>query len=432
MNYPFENYNSAESFIETIETNPSGHYPFGTSMFWHSGIHIFCDSQKEFVPIINGKVVCYRISQNYKEVNLPSVLSNEELENNWSEYKIYYDEKTGKLKEGNSEKKYKISDCFVLLEHTIMIEKKEFTFYTLYMNLAPVCDNPNYNKLLKTDGAIHGNIINPKEEKFFLDKIGCPGKDKKNIYFDYVLLSEQSIEKFSSQNGIKMLWGINKNISFYQRTEQTQEIATSIRIPRRAYFTEKEYKDENFISFEYKITHINVYLAQNSIDKNNNLVELSDTTFADENQFIFKPTADLEFICSKVQNSLDNLKGKKVIIVDDLSKAKDNSLYVVDKKTFRYMKLKLIEPIIFWTIEKLKIISGNITDDQERKKYDKNPYLFNYILNNNIPDELKKKIENISESSTQGNDGKIYFKIMFNTAQNEKYYISEADKKKLF
>ena len=33
-----------------------------------------------------------------------------------------------------------------------MINKKSFNFYTLYMNLAPKCDNPNYGDLVKADG----------------------------------------------------------------------------------------------------------------------------------------------------------------------------------------------------------------------------------------------------------------------------------------
>lgn len=133
MNYPFETYSSIELFYERIESNPNGHYPFGQSMFWHSGVHIFADSQKEFKPIINGKVVCYRISQDYKEVTLPPVLSEEELTGDWSDYKECYDHKTGKIKNEDSDKKYKISDCFILLEHTITIEKKRIYFlYVIY------------------------------------------------------------------------------------------------------------------------------------------------------------------------------------------------------------------------------------------------------------------------------------------------------------
>ena len=87
MNYPFETYRNIDSFLEKIETNSRGHYPIGISSFWHSGIHVFSDSQKEFAPILNGAVVCYRISESYKQVKLPTSLSNEDLDNIWSEYK---------------------------------------------------------------------------------------------------------------------------------------------------------------------------------------------------------------------------------------------------------------------------------------------------------------------------------------------------------
>ncbi|MDE6068055.1 MAG: M23 family metallopeptidase [Treponemataceae bacterium] len=433
MKYPFDDYETAESFIEAIESNPNGHYPIGTSMFWHSGVHIFCDSQKEFEPLISGKVVCYRISEDYKHVELPASLGKEELEGRWSDYKEFYD-KEGRIRADCTNETYPISDCFILLEHTISINGDDFTFHTLYMNLAPACDNKNYKKPLIMDGAIHGNAINPAEESFFVDKIGLllPAKDKKQIYFDLVVLSKQSIEGFSSKDaGIKAFWGIKENTPFYQIKQREKVMAVKTTLPSWAYFTETKYQDGGSVSYEIRITHIHVYLPKSAIDETGKLEQLSEITFADRNQKIFEPSSDLEFICGKVQPILNKLKGRKVTVVDDISKISDEALYVVDKSDFRYIKLAFDEPVIFWTTEPIKsqYVKG-ISANQCVEKYEKNPCSFIYIMimKNDVPDELKKEVKDISEIATHGADGKNYYKVEFGIPQSEEYFVRESDR----
>ena len=433
MKYPFDDYETAESFIEAIESNPNGHYPIGTSMFWHSGVHIFCDSQKEFEPLISGKVVCYRISEDYKHVELPASLGKEELEGRWSDYKEFYD-KEGRIRADCTNETYPISDCFILLEHTISINGDDFTFHTLYMNLAPACDNKNYKKPLIMDGAIHGNAINPAEESFFVDKIGLllPAKDKKQIYFDLVVLSKQSIEGFSSKDaGIKAFWGIKENTTFYQIKQREKVMAVKTTLPSWAYFTETKYQDGGSVSYEIRITHIHVYLPKSAIDETGKLEQLSEITFADRNQKIFEPSSDLEFICGKVQPILNKLKGRKVTVVDDISKISDEALYVVDKSDFRYIKLAFDEPVIFWTTEPIKsqYVKG-ISANQCVEKYEKNPCSFIYIMimKNDVPDELKKEVKDISEIATHGADGKNYYKVEFGIPQSEEYFVRESDR----
>lgn len=416
MNYPFETYSSIELFYERIESNPNGHYPFGQSMFWHSGVHIFADSQKEFKPIINGKVVCYRISQDYKEVTLPPVLSEEELTGDWSDYKECYDHKTGKIKNEDSDKKYKISDCFILLEHTITIEKKEFTFYTLYMNLAPACENPNYDKSLKTDGVIHGHSINSGEEDFFIDKIGMPAKNKKDLYFDFAVLSSKSLKDFSSQNGKKLFWAPKKGIQLYQRGETSNNAPTEIKIPKWAYFEEIKHQEENLISYEIKITHIHVYLKKDSINDKNELIKPDGITFSDPNLKVYNPSKDLEFICNKVQSKLNNLKGKKVDVI------KEKKIDAI------YLKLKFDEEITFWTKEPLKTCKIGITDINLVKKYDKNPNLFNYTKIENFSEDIIQNIKDVLDTPILGNNGNKYYEVILRNSMNYKIYTVENDK----
>ena len=418
MKYPFDSYETAESFIERIETNSNGHYPFGTSMFWHSGIHVYCESQKEFEPILDGKVVCYRISSDYKNVKIPVHLDKMELQGKWSDYKDFYDERTGKVMAEYKDQTYKISDSFMLLEHSIMINKKSFNFYTLYMNLAPKCDNPNYGDLVKADGLIHGHVINPNEKDFFIDKIGLPAKDKKDIYFDFVLLSDKSIKDFSSSSGQKLFWHISKNATFYQRIEQVQGTSQLITLPRRAYFTEKEYKNGNSVSYEITITSVNVYLPKDATDTNKKLKKISGITFADGNQKIFEPTEDLEFICNKVQSALNKLK--------------ESTVDVIEGTGFRYIKLKILPSITFWTKSSLKTKEKNVTDDQTVEKFYSNPYLIKYDMKSDISDEIKKNIKDISEKTYSASNGDSYYKVIFNNELSEDLFITEKDKNECF
>lgn len=422
MKYPFGDYETAESFIEAIESNPSGHYPIGTSMFWHSGVHIFCDSQKEFEPLISGKVVCYRISEDYKHVELPASLGKEELEGRWSDYKEFYD-KEGRIRADCTNETYPISDCFILLKHAVSINGDDFTFHTLYMNLAPACDNKNYKKPLIMDGAIHGNAINPAEESFFVDKIGLllPAKDKKQIYFDLVVLSKQSIEGFSSKDaGIKAFWGIAKTTGFYTQKQPFQEDKPiKIFIPNWTEFDCEEYTDDERKAYKITLKSFNVYFGDANAVKNRKLTDTSRLTFSRgssngrNNEDIWNPTEEKKYISDIVRNEVIALKGKEVD-------------YHASEK-FWYIKVKLRQPVTVWTREK-------VTNDDIKSKnsfvidgYKENPLRYRYE-EADCPEYIKSMVSDISETPLPGVDGKNYYEVIFSKSIPEKYYLSEYGK----
>lgn len=343
MNYPFQTYRNFETFLEKIETNPSGHYPIGTSSFWHSGIHIFSNSQEEFSPILNGAVVCYRISDSYKQIKLPATLSQDDLNSVWSEYKNLYEEgKKCKLKSENSNKTYPISDCFILLKHEVTIEKKNFTFYTLYVNIAPKCDYSGYNESFIIDGKIHGSAINATDKEFFIDKIGKPAKNKKEVYFDYILLSEENIKNYTSNNGIKEFWTIDKNTKFYTRTKGESKIPENIFIPKWTEIESEEYVDGDEKVYKITIKSVQVYLSNNIQVQNQILKDISSLTFSRGAPLedILNPPDDKKKISNLIKNEVSSLLGKKV--------------EYYDRGAFRYIKLYPKTNIIFWTKKKYK------------------------------------------------------------------------------
>lgn len=420
MKYPFKNYKNPERFLEEIEANAGGHYPFGISSFWHSGIHIYSSSQKEFSPIINGSVICYRISESYKQVQLPQILSKDDLNNAWSEYIDLYEKGNKcKLKSENNNKTYPISDCFILLQHEVTIDKKKFIFYTLYANLAPKCDYSEYNENLIIDGKIHGSAINTNDKEFFVDIIGKPAKNKKEIYFDYILLSKESLNKFSSKNGIKDFWNIDKNTKFYTRTKSSTEAPDKNYIPKWTEINSEEYIDGDEKVYKNTIKYVQVYLNSSQV-KNNILKDISSLTFsrgsASEN--ILEPTDNQKYIFDLIKNEVTLLKDKEVDYYP--------------RSTFQYIKVSPKQPIIFWTKKKITTIELQGEAPLYVDKYDSNPLQYKYQLQNNVPDEIKNKVQNVSNIKLQGSDNQTYYQLMFSDIIDEEYYINETEKNRCF
>lgn len=420
MKYPFKNYKNPERFLEEIEANPSGHYPIGISSFWHSGIHIYSSTQKEFSPILNGSVVCYRISESYKQVQLPQVLSKDDLNDSWSEYKDLYEKgNTCKIKSENNSKTYSISDCFIMLQHEVTLDKKKYIFYTLYTNLAPKCDYPEYNKNFIIDGKIHGSAINTSEKEFLIDIIGKPAKKKKEIYFDYILLSNENLKTFSSKNGIKDFWNIDKNTKFYTRTKSSTETPEKIFIPKWTEIDSEEFTDGDEKAYKITIKSVQVYLNSSQV-KNNILKDISSLTFSrgSDLENILAPTNNQKFISELIKQEVFALKDKKVDYQP--------------RETFQYIKVYPKQPIIFWTKEKITTIELQGKDPLYKYKYNSNPLQYKYQLQNNIPEEIKKNVINISDTKLQGSDNQNYYQLIFNDNIDEEYYINEVDKNRSY
>ena len=240
----------------------------GKGVLWHSGIHINSTEAKEFSPIQNGKVILYRLSNNYQSVDLPKVISKEKFLTNETYYSDFYicsskNKEEYELKEKGA-KEY-VSDCFVMLKHELNIDAltpSSFVFYTLYMNLEPTADLYSDTKF-HIDGKIH---FLSDEERFSPDIIGKPGLDKKNRYLDYVLILEKDLKSYSSvKSKNKMLFhGINAKTTLYNRSlvKPINEILSeTLFIPRHTHFCVEEYsKDGENLAKLISIKSFRVYL----------------------------------------------------------------------------------------------------------------------------------------------------------------------------
>lgn len=68
MNFPFD-IKSLDEMYKNSESGNGGYFPLGKGVLWHSGIHINSNNKETFSPILDGKVVLYRISKEYQKVS---------------------------------------------------------------------------------------------------------------------------------------------------------------------------------------------------------------------------------------------------------------------------------------------------------------------------------------------------------------------------
>ena len=124
MTFPFDIKNINDLY-KNSESGHDGFYPLGKGVLWHSGIHINSTKKEMFSPILNGKVVLYRLSKDYKKISLPEVISKDKYSSNENYFKDLYkiSEENNKeylLKDKNS--KESVSDCFIMLKHELNID----------------------------------------------------------------------------------------------------------------------------------------------------------------------------------------------------------------------------------------------------------------------------------------------------------------------
>lgn len=294
MNFPF-NINNINDLYKNSESGSGGFFPLGKGVLWHSGIHINSTETKEFSPMQNGKVILYRLSNNYQSVDLPKVISKEKFLTNETYYSDFYicsskNKEEYELKEKGA-KEY-VSDCFVMLKHELNIDAltpSSFVFYTLYMNLEPTADLYSDTKF-HIDGKIH---FLSDEERFSPDIIGKPGLDKKNRYLDYVLILEKDLKSYSSvKSKNKMMFhGINTKTTLYNRSliKPINEILSeTLFIPRHTHFCVEEYsKDGEKLAKLISIKSFRVYLKTKG--------GLQGENFKVGNQYVLKDSSKIWF-----------------------------------------------------------------------------------------------------------------------------------------
>ena len=189
-----------ERISSLLEKAPWGTFPFHGGNFWHSGIHLQTNGEK-IKPILNGKVVAYRIRDKDKEVELSESLTEVEYNTLDEDLKPYYESSHDilsnvvlKLKEKGSAPRKKVSDSFILLKHEIKRCDDPFVFYTLYMNLAGVPDSEREHYPWLGDNLNATEICIPE-----LDQISYIPNGFRNDgeeYIEFVLFSETKLGDF--------------------------------------------------------------------------------------------------------------------------------------------------------------------------------------------------------------------------------------------
>lgn len=189
-----------ERISSLLEKAPWGTFPFHGGNFWHSGIHLQTNGEK-IKPILNGKVVAYRIRDKDKEVELSESLTEVEYNTLDDDLKLYYESSHDilsnavlKLKEKGNAPRKKVSDSFILLKHEIKRGEESFVFYTLYMNLAGVPDSEREHYPWLGDNLNATEICIPE-----LDQISYIPNGFRNDgeeYIEFVLFSETKLGDF--------------------------------------------------------------------------------------------------------------------------------------------------------------------------------------------------------------------------------------------
>lgn len=98
MNFPFDIQNYKE-LVDNSELGPGGYYPIGTGNIWHSGVHInYKGGDRIIRPIIpGGRVVAFRLSNEYQECGLPENITQDSFLHEFA----HYQDKYAEIKDGD-------------------------------------------------------------------------------------------------------------------------------------------------------------------------------------------------------------------------------------------------------------------------------------------------------------------------------------------
>lgn len=232
MNWPKKK-ETAEDVYSENESGKEGFYPVGINNFWHSGIHIpftphIKNEPNQVQSLFEGKLVAYRISSDYIEIERPEIISEVEFKNLIIESRRYYEEdnKNGvvryKLIESEHIPNLRFSTNFAIVKHSLSLsgnDGKKLEFFTLYMNLLP---DSKYQMTQYFDDdfqPINGEFPESLPSDYFIEQTPFYRKWKfKTDHLDYF------DNKYYLQNGIFPLSHftiLNSNI-FHRNHEITQ------------------------------------------------------------------------------------------------------------------------------------------------------------------------------------------------------------------
>lgn len=441
MIFPF-NIKDINELYKNSESGNGGFFPLGKGVLWHSGIHINSFKEESFAPILNGKVILYRLSKDYQKVSLPEIISNERFSSNESYYKELYKDSDRKkeeytLKDKNS--KESISDCFIMLKHELNIDAlnpQKFVFYTLYVNLEPDTKSTIYTDTnFQIDGKIH--YLSDKES-FSVNKIGIPGLDKKQRYFDYVLILDKDINSFTydKSKSKDLFLGIKSGTPIYGKqfaTPLESLPSEKIFIPMHTQFDICEYsKNDSNLAKLISLKSFRVYLRTTTGLKGSKFVIGKKYELVDNEKIWFSTGESINF--SEDKSSLkENLQPLYDILKTSLQSLKGTSVTVVNVTSEGQpaINVNLKNEKKFWVIDNNGYFAQNDGIIKEKKEviaYSKNPYIFNFY---SIPvsDDFRKSITNIDNYVYKDSNNKRYYKAIVGDSN---FYIDENTKNQCF
>ena len=433
MNFPFD-IKTYDGLVNNTELGPSGYYPIGVGNFWHSGVHINYKSGNRIIkPLItNGKVVLFRLNNEYEECDLPEKITQDMYNNEFSNYKAKYEEvdergyKYYNLKEG-TDNTYSVSNNFILLKHEIESEQliKPLVFYTLYMNLAPITKKEQETRVLHTrekpfypDCMLEGSTKEVKsgcvkidlKDSEILTQIGKPGFLKGESYFDFCVFFEKPLfdnKEKKEANKKEMFHHFDKSITIYKKGEKRKAQSRKFYWPTETKADITAYTDDNEIIYEYRINKIRPIIETSIAKENIDYEIIGDTQIKilkTDNLFLsYKKITDTEFILKDIINKTfekTNVNGKPAF----------------------YITSENFEEITIWT---RNLIEEGV---REVEVYEKNPLVYKYEEVTK-DEEIYKHIIGIDSNKieTDNLEGKV---VKLKTDINLKLYIKEEDKQK--
>ena len=161
--------NTLTEYYSDNESGYGGYFPIGINNIWHSGIHI--NDMKKIFPFRPGELVAYNICEEYVQTSWPKYITSTIYDKLSDDNKKLFRKKLFGGYELIDEAIEHCSNSFVLLKHTVLLHtrnnsKKEFSFFTLYMNLMPLKGNSELCEYYNTYTQIQSNL---QQEPFYTE-----------------------------------------------------------------------------------------------------------------------------------------------------------------------------------------------------------------------------------------------------------------------
>jgi hypothetical protein len=260
-----DGYLTAGDVYSLTENTFSGRYPVGNNGFWHSGIHV---RSRKVYPMLEGWLVAYRISEDYKRIPRPEELSTDQFNSLDESLKNLYEVV-------NQTPRYRLitpcqspdelySNSFFLIKHQIRLPVPSnsslqrhdiLEFFTLYTNIkhAPKRNNnyqPLGEMLNETEIAFYEEykfrvVSTPRDERSYTTQGDREILDKSLCYFEF---SDSQFHKctFFKHNGIEFNTEILIDKNQIEQIHAPEYKTTAANIPFYTYVDTMPSGDEEW------------------------------------------------------------------------------------------------------------------------------------------------------------------------------------------